>query len=146
MYKICFVCLGNICRSVMAEFIMKDKVNKLGISDKFLITSRGTSYEEEGRDMYPPAKEMLDEKGISYTKHRAKRIEKDDYDKYDMFICMDDSNVRNLSYIFDDMSKVSKLLDRDIADPWYTLDFLTTYNDLCQGINKLLINFDIAKK
>ena len=146
MHRICFVCLGNICRSVMAEFIMKDKVNKLGLSDSFLIASRGTSGEEEGNDMYPLAKEMLDSKGISYGKHRAMKINKNDYDLFDMFICMDDNNVRSLSYVFSDMSKVFKLLDRDIADPWYSGDFLTTYTDLCQGINKLLISFDIDQK
>ena len=74
MIRICFVCLGNICRSPMAEFIMKDKVKKLGLSDKFYIESRATSYEEEGNDMYPLAKEMLDSKNISYTRHYAKYV------------------------------------------------------------------------
>lgn len=137
--KICFVCLGNICRSPMAEFIMKDKVNKLGISDKYIIESRATSYEEVGNDMYPPAKRMLEEKGIPYTKHYAKRLEESDYDKFDLFVCMEESNIRNVSYIFDDPdNKVIKLLDRDIADPWYTGNFINTYNDLVEGIDLLI--------
>jgi protein-tyrosine phosphatase len=123
----------------MAEFIMKDKINKLGLSDKFVIASRATSYEEEGNDMHNGAKKMLDEMNISYTKHRAKRLEKDDYLKYDYFICMDSSNIRNINYIFADTNnKVFKLLDRDIADPWYTGNFIDTYNDLDEGIDLLI--------
>ena len=137
--KICFVCLGNICRSPMAEFIMKDKVRKLGLSDKFHIESRATSYEEEGNDMYPPAKRMLEEKGIPYTRHYAKRVEESDYDKFDLFICMEEANIRNLKYIFEDTDrKVIKLLDKDISDPWYTGNFINTYNDLCEGIDLLI--------
>ena len=137
--RICFVCLGNICRSPMAEFIMKDKLKKLGISDKYIIESRATSYEEEGNDMYPPAKRMLDSKGIPYTRHYAKRLELDDYNKFDLFVCMEDSNIRNISYIFDDRDKkVIKLLDRNISDPWYTGNFISTYNDLVEGIDKLI--------
>ena len=140
--RICFVCLGNICRSPMAEFIMKDKVNKLGISDKFIIESRATSYEEEGNDMYPPAKKMLDKMNVPYTKHSAKRLEKSDYSKFDYFICMEESNIRNIKYIFDDPNnKVIKLLDKDIKDPWYTGDFISTYKDLENGINEFLKSY-----
>lgn len=139
MIRICFVCLGNICRSPMAEFIMKDKVKKLGLSDKFYIESRATSDEEEGNDMYPLAKEMLDSKNISYTRHYAKRLVMSDYSKFDLFVCMEDSNIRNVSYIFNDTdNKVVKLLDRDIADPWYTGNFINTYNDLVEGIDLLI--------
>ena len=139
--RICFVCLGNICRSPMAEFIMKDKVKLLGREKEFIIESRGTSYEEEGNDMYPPAKRMLDSKGIPYTRHYAKRLEESDYNKFDLFICMEEANIRNISYIFDDPdNKVIKLLDRDISDPWYTGNFISTYNDLCEGINLFLKN------
>lgn len=139
MIRICFVCLGNICRSPMAEFIMKDKVKKLGLSDKFHIESRATSYEEEGNDMYPLAKEMLDSKNISYTRHYAKRLVMSDYSKFDLFVCMEDSNIRNVLYIFNDTdNKVVKLLDRDIADPWYTGNFISTYNDLVEGIDLLI--------
>ena len=80
MIKICFVCLGNICRSPMAEYIMKDKIDRLGLSDKVFITSRGTSYEESGNDIYPPAKRELDKHNIGYDLHRATRLEKEDYD------------------------------------------------------------------
>lgn len=139
--RICFVCLGNICRSPMAEFIMKDKVRKLGREKEFLIESRGTSYEEEGNDMYPKAKRMLDEKGIPYTRHYAKRLEESDYDKFDLFICMEESNIKNIKYIFNDYNnKVIKLLDKDISDPWYTGNFINTYNDLEKGINEFLNN------
>lgn len=123
----------------MAEFIMKDKVNKLGLENDFHIESRATSYEEEGNDMYPPAKRILDNMNISYTRHYSKRVEKEDYSKFDLFVCMEDSNIRNLSYIFDDTDKkVIKLLDRNISDPWYTGNFISTYNDLVEGIDELI--------
>ena len=141
MIRICFVCLGNICRSPMAEFMMRDKVKKLGISDKFIIDSKGTSYEEEGNDMYPPVKKLLDEKGISYDRHRASRLEIDDKERFDYFICMDDSNVVNTKRIVGDSSKIIKLLDRDVSDPWYSGEFLKTYNDLEEGIDLLLRKF-----
>jgi len=140
MIKICFVCLGNICRSPMAEYIMKDKINKLGLNNEILITSKATSYEEQGNDIYPPAKEELDRHNIKYDKHKATRLEKDDYEKYDYFICMEDSNIRNIKYIFDDPdNKIIKLLDKNISDPWYTGNFIDTYNDLDIGID-ILIN------
>ena len=142
MIRICFVCLGNICRSPMAEFIMKDKVKRLGLEDKFLIESRATSYEEEGNDIYPPAKEMLDKNNISYTKHKSTRLENSDNKKYDYFICMEEANVYYAERILGkDTSKVIKLLDRDISDPWYTGDFQSTYDDLCEGIDKLIVKF-----
>lgn len=139
MLRICFVCHGNICRSPMAEFIMKDKVNKLNLNNKYYIESRAISYEEENNDMYYKAKEILDENSIPYTRHYSKRVEKDDYNKFDLFICMDESNIRGIKYILDDPdNKIIKLLDKDISDPWYTNDFITTYNDLEKGINNLL--------
>lgn len=138
MIRICFVCLGNICRSPMAEFVMKDKVNKLGISDKFIIDSRATSYEESGNDIHYGTKEILDLNNIPYSKRKATRVEKSDLDKYDYFICMDSSNVRNLSYILGDSSKISMLLDRDVADPWYTGNFKVTYDDINKGIDDLI--------
>ena len=140
MIRICFVCLGNICRSPMAEFIMKDKVNKLGLSDNYLIESRATSYEEDGNDMYPPAKRMLEDENVPYSKHRSTRLEISDLDKFDYFICMEDNNIVNTKRIIGDSPKIIKLLDRDIADPWYTGEFLSTYNDLTEGIDKLLEN------
>lgn len=139
MIKICFVCLGNICRSPMAEFIMKNKVERLGLSDKCLIESRATSYEEDGNDMYPPAKRKLDSMGIAYTKHRATRLEHDDYEKFDYFICMEQSNIQGVCGIFHDkLDKVSLLLDRDIVDPWYSGNFDITYDELDKGIDRLI--------
>lgn len=144
MIKICFVCLGNICRSPMAEFMFKDLVKKNNLEDKIYITSKATSYEEEGNDMYPPAKKKLTEKNIFFEKRKATRVEKEDYEKYDYFICMEERNINNLLRIFgeDKDNKVFKLLalvnNKDISDPWYTNDFETTYNDLEVGLNKLL--------
>ena len=138
MIRICFICLGNICRSPMAELIMKDKLKKLGLEEKFQISSKATSYEEEGNDIYPPVKEILTKMHIPYTKHYATRLEESDKEKYDMFICMEDSNIIRTISILNDYSKVSKLLERDISDPWYTGDFVTTYNDIVEGINILL--------
>ena len=138
MIRICFVCLGNICRSPMAEFILKDKLNKLNIKD-VVVSSKATSYEEQGNDMHREAKLELDKHNIKYDKHTATRLEKEDYELYDYFICMDDSNIRSIKYIFDDNdNKVIKLLDKDIADPWYTGNFIDTYNDLELGLNKLI--------
>ncbi len=136
MLKICFVCLGNICRSPMAEFIMKSKVN----DNDYLIESRATSYEEQGNDIYPPAKKKLDEEHIPYSRHYATRLEKEDYDKYDIFYCMEESNISSCIRIFgnDKDNKIKKLLPRDIADPWYTNNFDITYNDLVEGIDELL--------
>lgn len=138
MKRICFVCLGNICRSPMAEFIMKKKAKKTD----YIIESRATSYEEQGNDMYLPAKKKLIEEGIPFTKHSATRLEKDDYDKFDVFYCMEDSNINNVLRIFgsDKENKVKKLLPRDIADPWYTRNFDITYNDLIEGIDLIIQN------
>ena len=139
MLRICFICLGNICRSPMAEYIMKQKVKELGKEKEYHIESRATSYETDGDDIYLPAKRKLDEENIKYDKHRATRLEKDDLEKFDYFICMDDNNIYNVESIIGKTPKIIKLLDRDIADPWYTRDFNTAYNDIVEGIN-LLIN------
>ena len=138
MIRICFVCLGNICRSPMAEYVMKDKVNKLGLNDKFHIESRATSYEEEGNDMHHGTKEMLRLNNISFGKHSARRVEHSDIDKFDLFVCMDSSNISNLKRIVGDSSSIIKLLDRDVADPWYTGNFKVTYSDIVEGIDKLI--------
>ena len=145
MIKICFVCLGNICRSPMAEFIMQDKIKKLNLENQFYITSRATSYEEAGNDMYIYAKDKLNEKGIPYTKRKAQRLEKEDYDKYDYFLCMEESNIKNTLKIFkeDRQNKIIKLLEKDIEDPWYTGNFEKTYNELVEGIEKLVIKLKI---
>lgn len=143
MIKICFVCLGNICRSPMAEYVMKDKVKKLGRDKEFLIISRATSYEEEGNDMHYGTKDILDKMNISYSSHSAKRLEKDDYEKYDYFVCMDSSNIRNTLRIFgsDSENKVIMLLDKDVKDPWYTGNFIETYYDVDLGTDNLINKF-----
>lgn len=140
MLKICFVCHGNICRSPMAEFVFKDKVKKMHLEEEFLIVSRATSYEEEGNSIHYGTQKILDKNNILYTKHVAKRLEKEDYDKYDYFICMDETNITNTLRIFnsDINNKVFKLLNRDVKDPWYTGNFEETYKDIDYGTNLLL--------
>ena len=142
MIKICFVCLGNICRSPMAEFMMKEKLKRIGRENDFHIESRATSYEESGNDMHDGAKEILSRNHIPFHNHKAVRLEKSDYNFFDYFICMDDDNISDISNIFSDMTKVSKLLSRDIADPWYTGNFEETYKDLVEGINLLIDEFE----
>ena len=140
-----FVCHGNICRSPMAEFVMKDIVKKRGKEDEFYISSSATSTEEiwqgVGNPVYPPAKRELLKHGISCDGKRAVQLKADDYEKYDLFLCMDSANVRNATRILrgDKDGKVKKLLsfvgeDRDVADPWYTGDFETTYQDVYSGM------------
>lgn len=145
MIKILFVCLGNICRSPMAEFIFKDMVKNQGLKDKFYIKSAATSYEEIGNDMHYGAKDKLEHKGIPFQKRKATRLKSSDYEKYDYIIGMDDNNIRNIINIVgtDKDNKVYKLLDftdnpRSIADPWYTGNFENTYNDLVEGLNGFL--------
>ncbi len=143
--KILFVCLGNICRSPMAEFIFKNMVNNKGISNNFIIKSAATSYEEVGNDIHYGAKEKLIQKNIPFTQRKAIRIMPEDYEYYDFIIGMDEANIRNIKRIVgeDVNNKISKLLDysdnpRDIADPWYTGNFELTYNDIIEGCNGLL--------
>ncbi|MCM1193191.1 MAG: low molecular weight phosphotyrosine protein phosphatase [Butyrivibrio sp.] len=149
MIRILFVCHGNICRSPMAEFILKDMVQKQGIGNRFLISSAATSTEEiwngVGNPVYPPAKAELARHGIDCGGKRAVQVTKADYDKYDFLIGMDSANIRNMQRILggDPEGKVFKLLsfagqDRDIADPWYTGDFCLTYRDIVQGCRALL--------
>ena len=149
MLKIMFVCHGNICRSPMAEFIMKDLVKKQGKEKVFLILSSATSTEEiwngVGNPVYPPAKAELAKHGISCEGKRAVQLKKDDYDKYDLFIGMDSANIRNMHRILggDPEGKIRKLMDYtnrggDVADPWYTRSFDVTYRDVLEGCEGLL--------
>ncbi len=148
MTKILFVCHGNICRSPMAEFIMKKLVADHGA--QFHIESRATSTEELGNPVYPPARRKLSEHGISCDGKFAQRITRKDYESFDYVICMDGRNLRNISYVIgeDDEAKISRLMDYtdtrgDVADPWYTDDFETAYRDIlrgCEGLLKKLTN------
>ena len=145
MHKILFVCLGNICRSPMAEFIMKQMVEQRGIADKFYIESCATSNEEVGNPVYPPARQVLQSRGINCSAKRARRITKGDYDRFDYIVCMDSNNLRNLKLMFpnDNGKKISKILsfagiDRDVADPWYSGDFTATEEDVCLGCEAIL--------
>ena len=137
-----FVCHGNICRSPMAEFLMKDLVGKEGVSDKFLIESSATSFEEQGNPVHYGARRVLEQRGINCANKRASKLYKKDYEKYDYFICMDSYNMRNMLNIFggDSQRKCFKLLDftdnpRDVADPYWTGDFTKTASDVEQGVN-----------
>ena len=145
MVKILFVCLGNICRSPMAEVAMKDLVRREGIANVFEIASAATSDEELGNPVYPPARRKLAEQGISCDGKTARQITKADYDRYDYIIGMDHSNMRNMQRAFggDPAGKLSMLLDYtdrpgQVADPWYTGNFDATWQDVSEGCRGLL--------
>ena len=150
MIRVLFVCHGNICRSPMAEFILKNMVRSRGLSDQFYIASAATSTEEIwngiGNPVYPPAKKELAKHGILCDGKRAIQLQKSDYDKYDYLIGMEERNRRNMIRILgrDSEGKVSLLLDYaeehgDIADPWYTGNFDITYRDVVRGCGGFLI-------
>ena len=163
MFKILFVCHGNICRSTMAEFVFKDMVAKVGLSDRFVIASAATSTEEIGNPVHYGTARVLDRLGIDYSKKRARQMTKGEYGEYDYLIGMDSANIRNMKrfYGFEGFSfgnyqansnsatnknlenKICKLLEfanssDDIADPWYTGNFDLTYNDILKGCKSLL--------
>ena len=145
MTKVLFVCLGNICRSPMAEFLFKDMVEKRGLKDKFFIESAGTSNEEEGNPVYYGAREKLAEFGISTEGKYARQLKKDDCKKFDYIMAMEQRNIRDIYRIIgeDKENKVYRLLDfsdnpRDIADPWYTHNFDITYHDIMEGLEAFL--------
>ncbi len=145
MHRIVFICHGNICRSPMAEFVLKDMVKKRGIADDFFIESRATSTEEIGNPVHHGTQRKLSQFGISTAGKTAVQLRKSDYEKYDLLICMDSWNVRNTMRIIgsDKDSKVAKLLSfagdgGDIADPWYTGNFDETYDDVLRGCEGLL--------
>lgn len=145
MIKILFICHGNICRSPMAEFVMKDLVKKAGMEDVFHIASAATSTEEIGNPVYPPARRKLSEHGISCAGKTARQLRKADYGQYDYLVGMDSANYRNMQRICggDPEGKISLLLDYtdhpgSVADPWYTGDFEATWQDVLAGCRGLL--------
>ena len=143
--RILFVCHGNICRSPMAEFVMKDLVRRAGLEDKFIIESAATSTEEIGNEVYPPARRKLAEHGIGCKGKAARQMTRGDYNRFDLLIGMDDWNIRNMNRICggDPEGKIHKLLDYtdrpgDVADPWYTGNFEATWRDVLEGCQGLL--------
>ena len=149
MYKIMFVCHGNICRSPMAEFLFKDMVKRLGREGEFEIASSAVSTEEiwngMGNPVYPPAKAELQKHGISCEGKRAQLLTEEDGEYYDLLLCMDESNVRQAQKIVGEKNgaKCKKLLsyageNGDVADPWYTRDFSATYSDIMKGLEGLI--------
>ena len=138
MKRILFVCHGNICRSPMAEFIFKHLIRERGVEDQYYVESAAVSTEEIGNPIYPPAKRCLNAHDIPFDKNKtARQITRADYDRFDLIICMDRMNLRWLRYIIPDdpQHKVRLMMsfagiDRDVADPWYTGDFETTYQDI----------------
>ena len=145
MIKILFVCHGNICRSPMAEFVMKDLVRKAGLEDRFLIASKAPRRDELGNDTHYGTKAKLRQMGVPFAKRRATLLDRSDYDAYDYLIGMDEENMRDMLRLFggDPNGKIYKLLrfadeDRDVADPWYTGNFDETYEDVLKGCTALL--------
>ena len=146
--KILFVCHGNICRSPMAEFVMKDLVRKAGREDEFEIASAATSTEEIGNEVYPPARRKLAEHGIGCKGKTARQMTRQDYAHYDLLIGMDSWNIRNMLRICgsDPEGKIQMLMDYtrrpgDVADPWYTGDFEATWRDVLEGCQCLLAKY-----
>ena len=149
MLKIMFVCHGNICRSPMAEFILKDKLKKRGWENRCRVASCATSTEEiwggHGSPMYPPAKAMLTAHGIPYTEREAVQLKRRDYGEYDLFVGMDSANIRHMTRMLggDPQGKLCRLMDftdrgGDVADPWYSRDFSSAYRDIEDGCEGLL--------
>ena len=142
MTSILFVCHGNICRSPMAEFIFRDLCRQAGLEDRFRVASMAVSTEEIGNDIYPPAQETLRRHGIPFDRHCARRIDRASFDRYDLIVCADRSNIRAIERLFGPSSKLSLMMhwageDRDVSDPWYTRDFDSAYRDIyasCQGL------------
>ena len=145
MIKVLFFCHGNICRSPMAEFVLKDMVHKRGLSARFVIDSAATSTEEIGNGVHHGTRRKLGELGVPCGDHRAVQMRRSDYGKYDYLIGMDAWNIRNMRRILgeDPEKKVYRLLDfaehpRDIEDPWYTGNFDVTYEDIVEGCQAFL--------
>lgn len=152
MKKILFVCHGNICRSPMAEFILKDMIKQRGLDEFFEVASAATSSEEIGNSVYPPAQRMLAKHGISCKGKTARRITVNDYNYYDIIIGMDNANMYNMKRFWNDTDKKLKHImidfakvNRDVADPWYTGDFQQTYDDLILGCEAIMKEILIQK-
>jgi len=159
LYRIMFVCHGNICRSPMAEFIFKKLIKDHGLSDQFYVSSSATSTEEIyggiGNPVYPPARVELARHGISCDDKRAIQLQASDADKYDLFVGMDSENIRNMHRILPPSShhKIKKLMDYtnrcgDVADPWYSDRFDIAFSDIWDGCQSLLLSLknDILRK
>ena len=145
MFRILFVCHGNICRSPMAEFVMKNMVARLDMTGEFSIASAATSAEELGNPVYPPARRVLERHGISCAGKTARQMNRRDYAEYDLLVGMDGANLRNMRRICggDPEDKLRLLMEYtgrpgDVADPWYTGDFETTWRDVNEGCRGLL--------
>lgn len=154
MKRILFVCHGNICRSAMAKMIMQHLLRQQQLTSHFEIDSCATSTEEIGNDIYPPAKRCLTQHGIAILPHAARQITRADYEYFDFILCMEHYNIRNLRYTLGEdllaqdqflpQPKIRRLLNRDVADPWYTRDFEVTYNDLWEGCMGLIEEYKPA--
>lgn len=146
MTRILFVCYGNICRSPVAEFILRDMLEKAGLENDYYVSSAATSDEEIGNGVYPPMKKLLTDHGIDCSGKRARRITRDDYGRYDLMIYMDEGNRRSLNYLFgnDPDGKFRNLSDyagktgAEISDPWYTRQFQTAWDEIYAGCKGLL--------
>ena len=142
MIKILFCCHGNICRSPMGEYVLKDMVKKAGLSHRFQIASAAVSREEIGNPVYPPARRELQKHGIRCDGHAARQVTLEDYRYYDRIYYMDRSNERYLSRMLPaDPDKIRPLLPRDVADPWYTGNFEATWYDILEGCQAILEEF-----
>lgn len=142
MIKILFCCHGNICRSPMGEYVLKDMVRKRGIADRFEIDSAAVSREEIGNPVYPPAKREMAKHGVPCDGHAARQVTMEDYHHFDRIYYMDRSNARFLARMLPaDPEKIRPLLSHDVADPWYTGNFSETWNDIVEGCEAILEEF-----
>ena len=142
MIKILFVCHGNICRSPMGEYILKDMVQRAGLESEFEIDSAAVSREEIGNPVYPPARRELENHGVLCGNHRARQVTMEDYRHFDRIYYMDASNARYLARLLPhDPEKIRPLLNRDVADPWYTGDFRRTWEDIVEGCQSIMEEF-----
>ena len=142
MVKILFICHGNICRSPMGEYILKDMAARQGRSGEFEIDSAAVTREEIGNPVYPPARRELQRRGVPCGGHRARQVTMADYEKFDRIYYMDRSNARLLARILPaNPDKIRPLLEREVADPWYTGDFAQAFEDITEGCKRILEEF-----